>query len=109
VIEAGRALDHGPARPGYEDDQVALVALPLAHGYGILTQLLGQRLRSKGVLMRWFDPTEALRLIQEYRVQTFSAVPTMLVYLLNHPDLDKYDVSSLERVGSGAAPCPGNR
>jgi long-chain acyl-CoA synthetase len=89
-----------------EDDQVALVALPLAHGYGILTQLLGQRLRSKGVLMRWFDPTEALRLIQEYRVQAFSAVPTMLVYLLNHPELDKYDVSSLERVGSGAAPCP---
>ena len=48
----------------------------------------------------------ALQLIQEHRVNVLAAVPTMLVYLLNHPDLDKYDVSSLERVGCGAAPCP---
>jgi long-chain acyl-CoA synthetase len=90
----------------YEDGSVGLGALPLAHGYGILTQLLGMRVAGTGVLMRWFEPGEALRLIQEHQVNLFAAVPTMLVYLLNHPDLDRYDVSSLERVGCGAAPCP---
>jgi long-chain acyl-CoA synthetase len=90
----------------YEDGNVALGALPLAHGYGILTQLLAMRVAGTGVLMRWFEPGAALQLIQEYRVNLFAAVPTMLVYMLNHPDLDKYDVSSLERVGCGAAPCP---
>jgi long-chain acyl-CoA synthetase len=89
-----------------ENGKVALAALPLAHGYGILTQLVGMRLWGTGVLMRWFDPGEALRLIDEYKVQNFAAVPTMLVYLLNHPDRDKYDGRSLERVSSGAAPCP---
>ena len=64
------------------------------------------RVAGTGVLMRWFDPGAALALIQEYRVTVMAVVPTMLVYLLNHPDLDKYDVSSLERVGCGAAPCP---
>jgi len=90
----------------YVDDEVSLGALPLAHGYGILTQLVGMRLKAHGVMMRWFDPTQALRHIQEHRVKTFASVPTMLVYLLHHPELDSFDVSSLERVGSGAAPCP---
>jgi long-chain acyl-CoA synthetase len=90
----------------HEDGKIGLGTLPLAHGYGILTALIGMRLQGTGVMMRWFDPGEALRLIQEYRIQLTAVVPTMLVYLLNHPDLDKYDVSSLERVGCGAAPCP---
>ena len=90
----------------YEDGNVGLGALPLAHGYGILTQLLAMRVAGTGVLMRWFEPGAALQLIQEHRVNVLAAVPTMLVYLLHHPDLDKYDVSSLERVGCGAAPCP---
>jgi long-chain acyl-CoA synthetase len=90
----------------YEDGNIGLGALPLAHGYGILTQLLAMRVAGTGVLMRWFEPGAALRLIQEHRVNVMAVVPTMLVYLLNHPDLDEYDVSSLERVGCGAAPCP---
>jgi long-chain acyl-CoA synthetase len=90
----------------YEDGNVGLGALPLAHGYGILTQLLSMRVAGTGVLMRWFEPGAALQLIQEHRVNILAVVPTMLVYLLNHPDLDSYDVSSLERVGCGAAPCP---
>src|ERR1700682_1916325 len=83
----------------YEDGNIGLGALPLAHGYGILTQLLAMRVAGTGVLMRWFDPGAALALIQEYRVNVMGVVPTLLVYLLNHPDLDKYDVSSVERVG----------
>ena len=90
----------------YEDGNIGLGALPLAHGYGILTQLLAMRVAGTGVLMRWFEPGAALALIQERRVNVMAVVPTMLVYLLNHPDLDKYDVSSVERVGCGAAPCP---
>ena len=90
----------------YEDGNIGLGALPLAHGYGILTQLLAMRVAGTGVLMRWFEPGAALALIQEHRVNVMAVVPTMLVYLLNHPDLDKYDVSSVERVGCGAAPCP---
>ena len=40
----------------YEDGNIGLGALPLAHGYGILTQLLAMRVAGTGVLMRWFEP-----------------------------------------------------
>jgi long-chain acyl-CoA synthetase len=35
-----------------------------------------------------------------------SVVPTMLVYLLHHPDADRFDTSSMRLWGSGAAPLP---
>ena len=44
--------------------------------------------------------------MQRDRVTVFEGVPTMYIALLDHPDLDQYDVSSL-RVGiSGGAPIP---
>ena len=47
-----------------------------------------------------------LEVIQRDRVTVFEGVPTMYIALLNHPDLDSYDISSL-RVGvSGGAPIP---
>ena len=81
------------------DGKIALIALPLAHAYGMKVQ-------GTAALMRWFDAEGALGLIQKYRVQNFAAVPTMLVYMLRHPEFDSHDLSSLERVGSAAAPCP---
>jgi long-chain acyl-CoA synthetase len=89
-----------------EDGKVTLVALPLAHAYGIVTGLGGMKVIGTGVLMRWFDAEGALRLIQEHRVNYFASVPTMLVYMLRHPNFDEYDLSSLERIASAAAPCP---
>jgi len=89
-----------------EDGKVTLVAMPLAHAYGIVVGLGGMKVTGTGVLMRWFDPEGALRLIQDHRVQYFAAVPTMLVYMLGHPNFDEYDLSSLERIASAAAPCP---
>jgi len=88
------------------DGKIALIALPLAHAYGIITQLVGMKVQGTAALMRWFDAEGALGLIQKYRVQNFAAVPTMLVYMLRHPEFDSHDLSSLERVGSAAAPCP---
>ena len=51
-------------------------------------------------------PSTVLEAIQRDRVTVFEGVPTMYIALLNHPDLDRYDLSSL-RVGiSGGAPIP---
>jgi long-chain acyl-CoA synthetase len=89
-----------------DDGKVSLIALPLAHAYGIVTHLVGMKIWATAVLMRWFEPEAAMRLIQDYHIQWFSAVPTMLVYMLRHQNFDNYDLSSLERIGSAAAPCP---
>ena len=53
--------------------------------------------------MKHFSAKQVLETIQELRVERLSFVPTMLTLLINHPERERYDVSSLEAVGSGGA------
>jgi long-chain acyl-CoA synthetase len=55
------------------------------------------------VLMRWFEPTAALSLIQEHGVQVMPVVPSMIQVMLSMP-LEDYDLSSLRFFACGAAP-----
>jgi len=89
--------------------QTTLVCLPMAHIYGVGAMNAGNYSEipeTKAILMRWYDPEECLRLIEKYKVNFFPAVPTMYSLILNHPDVDKYDTSSLEDCIAGAAPLP---
>jgi len=86
---------------------VALLCLPLAHSFGVVIMNAGFHSpfsEGFGVLMRWFDPEDVLRLIEKYRVTLFIGVPVMYQLLLSHPAADKYDTSSLERCTISAAP-----
>ena len=84
----------------------ALMVLPLSHSYGLTVMNAGHVLGTRGVLLRWFNPEGVLETIQHYRVQSMSAVPTMLVYLLHYPDAGRFDTSSMRVWGSGASPLP---
>jgi long-chain acyl-CoA synthetase len=92
----------------YELDRTrwGLQVLPLSHSYGLTVMNAGNILGTKGVLLRWFNPEGVLAAIQRYRVESMSAVPTMLLYLLHYPDADRFDTSSMRVWGSGAAPLP---
>lgn len=83
----------------------ALTTLPLSHAYGLLVTIAGMHApeRRVTVLLRWFDPTAFLELIQEHRLQTSAVVPSMLQILLSQP-LEEYDLSSLRYLSSGGAP-----
>jgi long-chain acyl-CoA synthetase len=83
----------------------SLVPLPLSHAYGLLVTTLALHNPEPGtvVLMRWFDPVGWLNLAAEHQVQLAAVVPSMLQMLLAQP-LEDYDLSSLRRVASGAAP-----
>lgn len=52
---------------------------------------------------KW-DPTDAMRLIEKYKVASFGGVPTVVRSMLEHPDRDKYDLSSLTAISQGGAP-----
>ncbi len=47
-----------------------------------------------------------MRLIQQHRCNSTTVVPAMLIFLLNHPKINEYDLSSLEEIVIGAAPLP---
>ena len=108
LTHANLASNARAAASLYELDRTswALMVLPLSHSYGLTVMNAGNILGTKGVLLRWFNPDGVLEAIQHYRVESMSAVPTMLVYLLNYPDAARFDTSSMRLWGSGAAPLP---
>ena len=83
-----------------------LHVLPLSHSFGVLMMNLGFiKGMQAGLLARW-DTRGVFEAIQHLRVVRFSMVPTMLTYMLEFPERDRYDTSSLEGVWTGGAPLP---
>jgi long-chain acyl-CoA synthetase len=86
-----------------------LSCLPLAHMFGVTAMLIDQlneHPESVFVMMSWFDPEEIFRLIEKYKISGMGGVPTMFWMLLDHPSIEKYDLSSMNRCVVGAAPLP---
>ncbi|MEO5876443.1 MAG: AMP-binding protein [Streptosporangiaceae bacterium] len=86
-----------PLRSG----EPVLVGPPLFHGLGLTYLLASLGLGSPVVLLRRFDPEDALGAIELHEVGAFIAVPVMLQRLLNVPGTQ--DTSSLRVVLSGGA------
>ncbi len=99
------ALDSLIAIRATERD-VQLHTIPLFHVNGWGTPQSLTAVGGTHVMLRKFDPGEALRLVEQERVTRFFAVPTMLNMILNHPDVGARDLSSLEVVITGGGPTP---
>ena len=56
------------------------------------------------IMERQFEPVEWMTLVQHEKVNRAMMVPTILKQLLDHPDIDKYDLSSIRVITYGAAP-----
>jgi len=87
--------------------QVMLLNVPLFHITGSVPVLLvSVAIGRKLVIMHKWDAGEALRLIEKERATYFVGVPTMSLELMQHPDRDKFDLSSLLDIAAGGAPRP---
>ncbi len=58
------------------------------------------------VLLPKFDAKTTLKTIHKERPTIFPGAPTIYIGLLNHPERNKYDLSSIEACISGSAPLP---
>lgn len=87
--------------------QVMLLNVPLFHITGLVPILLVSiAIGRKLVIMYRWDAGEALQLIEKEKATYFVGVPTMSLELMQHPDRDKYDLSSLLDIAAGGAPRP---
>ena len=105
ILEYSKSV--AESRPQFKGD-VVLIAMPMHHGAGP-GLVWGTLARGNTmVILRRFDPEEALRLIDKHRITFFTGVPTMFKRIAGLPKdvLDKYDVSSIRALGVGAAPVP---
>ncbi len=85
------------------ENRVGLHTIPLFHanGWGAAHSLTF--IGGKHVMLRRFVPSEVLRLVERERVKTLHLVPIMALALVNAPDREKYDLSSLAWVSIGGS------
>ena len=86
-----------PATPRY------LAAAPITHVSG--TKVLPTLMRGGEVhLLKGFEPEKFLATLEREKINFTLMVPTMIYVMLDHPRLDKTDLSSLELLLYGASP-----
>ncbi|MGY1603549.1 acyl-CoA synthetase [Geodermatophilus sp. SYSU D00815] len=84
-----------------------LALAPLFHIGGLNGTVNPTLLRGGcAVVVRRFDPAETLRVIEEQRVNSFFAVPTMLDAMARLPEFRTRDLSALRTIGAAGAPLP---
>jgi long-chain acyl-CoA synthetase len=84
-----------------------LVNVPLFHVTGEVPVLINSFVIGRTmVLMPKWDAGEALRLIEKEKITYFVGVPTMSLELMQHPDRNRYDLSSLTDIAAGGAARP---
>ncbi len=90
----------------YVEDDRYLAALPMFH-VGALTPLALNVYRGvTSVVMRAFDPVLAWQLIEREKVTVGLMVPAMMNFMLQIPNFERFDFSSLRWIMAGAAPVP---
>ncbi len=87
-------------------DDNFLLSLPMFHVGCMLPASQMVHRGSKGIIMRNIDFAVMFQAIQDEKVSIFMSVPALLQFMLLFPDRDKYDISSVRWIATGAAPVP---
>ncbi len=85
---------------------VGMMSVPYFHVGGAVGLIASLYSGNTYVIQPRFDAGEWLRLVQEHRVISTFIVPTMLQRILDHPDFDNADLTSLAAIAYGAAAAP---
>ena len=98
----GVATPFGIDRP----PTVSMMSVPFFHVGGAIGVLGNLYAGNTYIVQTRFDAGEWLRLVHEHSVTSTFMVPTMLQRILDYPDFDSSDVSSLSVIAYGAAAAP---
>ena len=88
------------------EDDVLLAYLPVGLNWGYLTLLQSIMVGARVVLLDRFSARAALELIERERVTFIPSAPASIIAMLNDPELERHDLSSLRVVITGGASCP---
>jgi long-chain acyl-CoA synthetase len=98
---------YGQDAPNTETQDVFLTALPLFHIYGMTTAMNAPiYMAGTMVMLPRPDPVDVLKAIQNQKVTVYCGVPTLYSQLIDHPDIQKYNLRTVRFCISGSAPLP---
>ncbi|MBW2669303.1 MAG: long-chain fatty acid--CoA ligase [Deltaproteobacteria bacterium] len=93
--------------PTFNSNEIMLGALPFFHVFGLTTAMnLAIYLGWGDILVPKPQPEPLLEAIRKFKPTFAPLVPTMYIGILNHANIDKIDLTSINGCFSGSAPLP---
>ncbi|MGZ6267375.1 MAG: AMP-binding protein, partial [Candidatus Limnocylindrales bacterium] len=89
---------------GFDQDDVVLHVVPLFHVNGWGTPHFLTMIGGRHVMLRKFDPTALMELVERHRVTRLLAVPSIFNAVLHSRDRSRFDLSSLRQLIIGGSP-----
>jgi acyl-CoA synthetase (AMP-forming)/AMP-acid ligase II len=89
-----------------DSDDRGISLMPLFHIGGIAISSYFFYQGATTVIMKFFDPSELLNVIQEEKITNMAVVPTHLAMILDVPDFEQYDIGSIRRIYYAGSPMP---
>ncbi len=93
---------------GLTESDVVCIPVPFYHCFGMVMGNLACSSHACTMVVpaEAFDPRATLEAVHEERCTALYGVPTMFIAMLELPDFDRYDVSSLRTGIMAGSPCP---
>jgi len=106
IVASENGLRGGTSWVQWRDDDVALVAMPVAHIGGTGWGLRGLLAGATCVVVRDFDPDSVLACLAQHRISQVFLVPAAMQMVLRDPRARQTDYSRLRTIFYGASPIP---
>lgn len=90
----------------WSSEDANLVCMPLYHIGGTGWGLFGFYIGALSAITRETSPVEILQVIERHKVTKTFFVPALILFLLQSPEIQATDLSSLELIVYGASPIP---
>jgi len=93
---------------GFQPGDRLCIPVPFYHCFGMVMGNLGCTTQGATMVIPSdsFDPTHVLETVEAERCTALYGVPTMFIAELNHPEFDRFDLSSLRTGVMAGSPCP---
>ena len=93
---------------GYGSEDRVCIPVPFYHCFGMVLGNLACTTHGTCMVIpgEAFDPKTVLETVQEERCTSLYGVPTMFIAELDHPEFERFDLSSLRTGIMAGSPCP---
>ena len=104
ILNNGKGI--GDCMKFTENDKLCVV-VPFFHCFGLVLATMASLTHATSMVpVDLYSPVKVMDAISREKCTAFHGVPTMYIAMLEHPDFEKYDFSSLRTGIMAGSPCP---